>query len=206
MNRLPTFLAVCLLAGCAGSTRNQPPAAVYDFGLPIERLAEDHRWSSVALEIRAPYWLDSPAIDYRLLYENPLKLRSYATSRWAGAPALLLSQRLRQQLGFAGVTGHLAVRCLLRLEVQEFSQVFITPQSSRAVLQVNANLLDARQRLLAESQVASEQPAPTVDAHGGVIALAAASEDLGRQLAGWLNDLEKRGRLKDCRTPAEESQ
>ena len=48
--------------------------------------------------------------------------------------------------------------------------------------------------------------AEVVDAHGGVIALAAASEDLGRQLAGWLNDLEKRGRLKDCRTPAEESQ
>ena len=206
MNRSLITLAACVLAACAGSARNAPPAAVYDFGPPVERLAEGSPWSSVALEIRAPYWFDSLGIEYRLLYENPLKLRSYAGSRWAGPPALLLSQRLRQQLGLVPVTGQTAVSCVLRLELHEFSQLFDTPQRSRAMLQGNATLLDARHRIVAERVVASEQPAATDDARGGVMALVAASEALGRQLATWLNDLEKAGRLRHCRSTAGEDQ
>jgi hypothetical protein len=40
MNRPLIILAACLLAACAGGARNAPPAAVYDFGPPVERLAE----------------------------------------------------------------------------------------------------------------------------------------------------------------------
>jgi cholesterol transport system auxiliary component len=97
---LPTFLAACLLAWLRRQCATQPPAEVYDFGPPPSGWPKT-RWSSVALEIRAPYWFDSPAIEYRLLYENPLKLRSYAASRWAGRPGQLLAQRLRQQLGWS---------------------------------------------------------------------------------------------------------
>jgi len=43
------------------------------------------------------------------------------------------------------------------------------------------------------------------NAQAGVIALVAASEELGREFAAWLNDLEKRGRLKGCRSTAGES-
>lgn len=198
MRRLLLLLALALLTACATGGRNAAPPEVYDFGLPAQRLVGDGRWSKVALEIRAPYWFDSRSIEYRLLYDDPLKLRSYAGSRWAGAPGLLLSQRLRQQLGLVGSSGHTAASCLLRLELQEFSQVFDTPQHSRGVLQGSAGVLDGRHRVVAEQLIAIAQPAATADARGGVRALVAASEELGRQLAGWLNELEKNGTLKSC--------
>jgi cholesterol transport system auxiliary component len=136
MKRLLITLAVCLLVGCAENRRKTTIADVYDFGLPAERLAEVTGWSNVALEIRAPHWFDSVSIEYRLLYEEPLRLRSYSASRWAGAPGLLLAQRLRQQLGVAGAhAGQTAASCLLRFELQEFSQLFATPQDSRGLLQ-----------------------------------------------------------------------
>jgi len=69
-----------------------------------------------------------------------------------------------------------------------------------------AGILDGRRQLVvAERRLLIEQSAPTADAQGGVIALVAASEELGREFAAWLNDLEKRGRLKGCRSTAGES-
>ena len=199
-------VAACLLAACVGSAGNRPQAEVYDFGLPVERLTEDGRWSNVAIDIKAPQWVDSRDIEYRLLYENPLNLRRYAASHWAGAPGPLLSQRLRQQLGLGGGSGQTSVACLLRVELQEFSQLFDTPLRSRGLLQGRASMLDPRRQIIDEREFAIVRPAPTADARGGVSALVATSEDLGRQLAAWLNDLEKRGRLKGCRPTAEERQ
>ena len=202
MSRL--LIVTCLLAGCAASSRNASLPEVYDFGLPLARVAVGNRWSSVAFEVSASPWLDSRDIEYRLLYENPLKLRSYSASRWAAAPRLLLAQHLRQQLGLAGAGG--PATCLLRLELQEFSQVFATPSRSRATLLGRVSVVDGRRQLVGERPVAIEQPAPTADARGGVVALVAASDDLGQQLAAWLNDLEKHGRLQGCRSTAGESQ
>lgn len=204
MKRLSMVFAAGLLAGCLGSARNLSPLEVYDFGLPVAGLAEDSRWSSLGLEIKAPQWVDSRDIEYRLLYENPLRLRSYATSHWAGAPGPLLAQRLRQQLGLGGGSGQ--PLCLLRLELQEFSQVFDTPQRSRGLLQGRASLFDHLRQIIVDRTLSIEAAAPTADSRGGVIALAAASDDLGRQLAAWLNDQEKRGRLQGCRLTAGKSQ
>jgi ABC-type uncharacterized transport system auxiliary subunit len=204
MKKLSMVFAAGLLAGCLGGARNLSTLEVYDFGLPVAGLAEDSRWSSLGLEIKAPQWVDSRDIEYRLLYENPLQLRSYATSHWAGAPGPLLAQRLRQQLGLGGGSGQSA--CLLRLDLHEFSQVFDAPQRSRGLLQGRATLFDQRRQIIADRALSIEAAAPTADARGGVIALAAASDDLGRQLAVWLNDQEKRGRLQGCRLTARESQ
>jgi cholesterol transport system auxiliary component len=174
--------------------------AVYDFGVPVGRMAGDDGWSRMALEIKAPGWFDSVNIQYRLVYEDPLKLRNYAGSRWAGTPAQLLGQRLRQQLGVAGATSNTAVDCLLRLDLQEFSQVFDTPQSSRAVLQGSVSVLDAKRRIVATKPLAIAQPAASADARGGVTALVNASDELGRQLAAWLNELDKGGSFIACRS------
>ncbi len=193
MKRLLMACAACLLAACAGGARKAPPADVYDFGMPVQHLADVGQWSNLALEVKVPYWFDSLAIEYRLLYDDPLKLRSYAGSRWAGAPGLLLAQRLRQQIGVVGSGGQTATNCLLRLDLQEFSQVF-------------ASLLDSRHRIVGERRVAVEEPAAGVDARGGVNALVRASDALAGELAAWLNDQEKRGTLKSCRSTVAESQ
>jgi ABC-type uncharacterized transport system auxiliary subunit len=202
MKKLSILLAVLLLGACAGGAHNGAPLAIYDFGIPASRPAGDESWSKMALEIKAPSWFDSVNIQYRLAYEDPLKLRSYATSRWAGVPAQLLAQRLRQQLGAAGATSNAAVDCLLRLDLQEFSQVFDTPQRSRAVLHGSVSVLDARRRVIATRQLAVEQPATAGDARGGVGALVDASDEIGRQLAGWLGGLDKSGSLSACRGAA----
>jgi ABC-type uncharacterized transport system auxiliary subunit len=199
MKKFSILFFVLLLSACAGGANNGSPVAVYDFGMPAPRLATEGMWSKMALEIKAPYWFDTINIQYRLAYEDPLKLRDYAGSRWAGAPAQLLAQRLRQHLGVAGATSNTAVDCLLRLELQEFSQVFDAPQQSRGILHGSVSVLDAKRRVVAARHVAVEQPAASGDARGGVVALVGAGDELGRQLADWLATLDKNGSLGSCR-------
>jgi cholesterol transport system auxiliary component len=184
MKSFVSLLAASLLVACSGGLRSPQPTDSYDFGPPPTRLTDGSRWSGVALEIRMPF--DALTIEYRLLYDNPLMLRSYAASRWAAAPGQLLAQRLRQQLGLSGARGRNVEACLLRIELQELSQA--TPQQSSALLQGQATLLDTRQ-IIAEQVLQVERPAATADARGGVTAMAAASVELGRELLAWLNDV-----------------
>ena len=198
MKRLATLITVCLLGACSGVIKNTPPVAVYDFGLPATRLVADGAWSRLALEVKSPVWFDSLNIDYRLAYDEPLKQREYVGSRWAGAPGVLLALRLRQQLGATTTAGNSAAECTLRLELQEFSQVFDTPQQSRALLQAHVSLIDGKRQVLAERPVVIEKPAASTDANGGVNALVLASTEPGQQLADWLGRLDK-AVLGSCR-------
>ncbi|MDR2113473.1 MAG: PqiC family protein [Candidatus Accumulibacter sp.] len=196
--RAALALAVFLLAGCASLERNEKPAAIYDFGQPafssVENAAAAGR---LALEVRAAPWLDGPGIDYRLTYSDPLRRNQYIDSLWAAPPALLLAQRLRRRIGFSAVDS-VAADCVLRIELLEFSHVFTAPRISQGVLQGQISLIDGKRRLLAGRAIAIERPAPDSDAAGGVQALVEASEELGRQLAGWLERLEREGGLKAC--------
>ena len=189
------MLAAALLAGCAGGPSAAPPT-VYDFGLPVPVLRASGAGApagaighelGIAIDVRTPPWFDSPGIAYRLAYDDPLKRREYADSRWTANPGLLLTQRLRQQLGAPDAT----TACALRIELQEFSQVFDSPQHSRALLQAAATLIDATQRVLAERRFLVEKPVATPDARGGVSALVEAGDDFGRQLAAWLEGMER---------------
>lgn len=200
MKKFWLLLAALLISACVGGARNVLPALVYDFGLPAKRLVGEETWSRLALEVRSPPWLDSRNIDYRLAYEEPLKKRAYAGSRWASSPGLMLAQQLRQQLGAVNAGGNAVADCLLRIELQEFSQVFDSPQKSHAVVQGHVSLIDTRRHLVAERQVTLTHPAATPDANGGVNALVTASTELGQQLAEWLASLEKSNTLKRCRT------
>ena len=190
-----------LLCACVGGIRNGPSAVVYDFGLPAARLVSDGKWSRLALDVKSPPWFDSLYVDYRLAYDDPLKQREYAGSRWVGAPGVLLAQSLRQQLGIVNMSnGNTAVDCSLRIELQAFSQIFDSTEHSRGVVQASVSLIDRKQQLVAERQVMIERLATTADAHGGVIALVSASGELGLQLASWLAELEKTDALKTCRS------
>ena len=195
------LLFLLLLAGCTGGARNAAMPAVYDFG-PLAAsttpLAQGPA-SSMALEVNVPRWLEGPSIDYRLLYDDPLKRRQYADSRWAGTPASLLAQQLRHFLGAAGSNGGLAVDCLLRVEVHEFSHVFDTPQQSRGVLQARTSVIDGQRRLLADHIINIDRLAFSPDARGGVRAMVATGEELARQLVAWLGNLEKNEGLRTCK-------
>ena len=198
----PLLLAASLLGGCAISPGNGRSLAVYDFGLPSARNGGEGEWPRIALEVVAPPWFDALNVDYRLAYDDPLKQREYSGSRWAGAPGVLLAQRLRQRLGMATSSGNAAASCLLRFELQEFSQVFDAPTQSRGVLQGTASLIDARKQRIAGRDFLIEQPAASQDARGGVDALVAAGSTLSSQLADWLGALDKSKAMAPCQLTA----
>jgi cholesterol transport system auxiliary component len=197
---LAALLAVSL-AGCAGMARKETSVAVYDFGQIAEvesaELRADALAGRLALETSAAPWLDGAGIDYRLAYGDPLRRGQYADSRWAAPPALLLAQQLRRQIGFAAADS-VAAACVLRVELQEFSHVFTLPSTSQGVLQGQISLIDAKRRLIAGRAVGIERPARAPDAASGVQALVEASGELGRRIAGWLDQIEREGRLKSC--------
>ena len=199
------FLLVAVsLAGCTGVLRNTRSVDIYDFGQPAQRIGDDPARQSLrlALEVKSVAALDSLHIDYRLAYDDPLKQREYAGSRWAGAPGVLLAQRLRQRLGMASSSGNAAANCLLRFELQEFSQVFDAPTQSRGVLQGTASLIDARKQRIAGKDFLIEKPAASQDARGGVDALVAAGSTLSSQLADWLGALDKSKAMAPCQLTA----
>ena len=97
------FAALVLLAGCsAGPTSRDTPAA-YDFGLQREQAGgtKTIRGSVLLPGVTAPAWLDTPGVVYRLAYQDAARPQFYTGSRWATAPAALLTQRLRSRLAAA---------------------------------------------------------------------------------------------------------
>ncbi|SDI58742.1 ABC-type transport auxiliary lipoprotein family protein [Propionivibrio dicarboxylicus] len=199
MRRVRYVLAggwILLLSACAVGSRQLPPSAVYDFGLAGAAGADGGAWVGIALEVRTPPWFDALSIDYRLNYDDPLRPREYADSRWAANPGGLIAQRLRQSLGFpaAGATSV----CLLRIDVQEFSHVFDAPTVSRGVLQGSMTLVDGKRRVVAERRLFVERAATRSDARGGVEALVRTVSGFQEELAAWSQALGSNPDARGC--------
>lgn len=186
MRWLVAILLCLCLSACftAGKRGGESPLAIYDFGPPPSSLLGVPRKQPIALEVRAPLWFDSLGIDYRLAYADVARLREYARARWAGPPAQMIQQRLSQQLGYA-MAGQGQTRCLVRIEITEFSQVFATVESSHGVLHGRVLLLDRSRRQVAELALNLEKSASSADARGGVEALTLTVEQLAIDLLAW---------------------
>lgn len=193
-------LILCLsLSGCfsSGKRGGDSPLVIYDFGPAPTSLRGSPRSQPLALEVRAPLWFDSLGIDYRLAYDDAARLREYARARWAGPPAQMIQQRLGQQLGLS-MAGQSQARCLLRIELTEFSQLFATIAESRGVLQGRVVLLDRSRRQLAELSLNLAKPSPSQDVRGGVAALTAVVDQLASDLASWEKMLTAAGNSGGC--------
>ena len=193
MIRAALLLSLALLAGCAIGPQAREGRANYDFGLPRSDKEASPRLQQdlVVAEVTAPAWMDNSGIYYRLAYQDPTRPRAYALSRWVMSPAALLGQRLRASIARASKAGVFTpadgVRAgyTLRLELEEFSQVFDAADSSRAVLRLRASLMRQRD-VVAQQGFNLEHAAATPDAEGGVRALIAASDAAGEKLVDWL--------------------
>lgn len=194
------LIVLATLAGCAGTPRSGAIVSVYDFGPPAATPsnASSNSGRQMALEVRAAPWLDAPSITYRLAYDEPLKRRQYAESRWASQPASLLAQYLLQKTGLVAANGGAVTSCVTRLSLQEFSQLFETPQISHAIVQGKVDVVDGKRRIVASQHLRVQTPAASANASGGVSALVAASGELATQLRDWLDRLEADGVLKNC--------
>ena len=191
--RLAAASATLALSACAGS---QTPAnkAVYDFGPPTAHPAASATTfpGPLALaDVSASLALNNTAVQYRLAYANPQELRPYALARWTMPPAQLLQQRVRSVLGTRGpvlAPGVSATAYTLKLELEEFSQVFNAPGASQGVMQLRATLLKGN-ALAAQRNFTAQAPAPTADASGGVRALSAAADEVAKQLSDWVGEV-----------------
>jgi cholesterol transport system auxiliary component len=194
--RIFPVVAIMMLAGCA-VPRAQAPAAIYDFGLQPTSSTTDSSpqplSASLLVTAASSAWLDSPAIQYRLAYHDPARSYSYANSRWAAAPATLLNQRIKSRIAAASSDGVVSandgVRAnyALRLELEEFTQVFDTADRSHAVVRLRASVIQRSTRLLlAQHSFSVERAAPTANAAGAVRALTEASDKMIEDLIDWL--------------------
>jgi cholesterol transport system auxiliary component len=149
MSKPLTGLLPLLLAACSLGPVQRDAPAIYDLGAPRSHAAGQTRIRASLLvhNVAAPGWLDTPAIVYRLNYQDTARQQSYANSRWAAAPAALLTQRLRGRLaadsdgGVMGVADSARADYTLRVELEDFSQIFDAADASRAVAVARASLV-----------------------------------------------------------------
>ena len=184
MKKKLMLLVVVLLAGCA--VGNKQPVEIYDFGIPASSTPPSGQDVFVA-DIRAAEWLGTTEMLYRLEYRNPRNLAPYAASRWAAAPAHMLTIRLRQSVGNGTSARGRQAKCTLALFLAEFSQVFASDQDSRAVMHLRATLTDSattERALVREFRI--EKPAPTPNAAGAAAAFADIAASVTDELNAWI--------------------
>ena len=192
------------MAGCASVVPDKPVRAIeYDFGLGASApspAAATPLAAVVLADIDTTSAFDNSALLYRLGYADAHQLRPYAHARWSAAPPQLIRQRLREQLGQARPVLDLAESAalarsggamprVLRIELEEFSQVFDSPTQSWGLLRLRASLFEnepAGEKLLGQRHIVKREPAPSADASGGVRALAAATDAAAVEIGQWL--------------------
>lgn len=208
MNRKPLLslaLLAALLAGCSALPDKPQRPAQYDFGpgavatLPTDRRAPLPPLALADIEANGPLEAGT-AVLYRLGYADAQQLRPYALARWSMPPAQLVAQRLRDHLGqrrtvVSAGEGAALLRTdgqqplVLRVELQEFSQLFTAPTTSSALLRLRVTVVDnlpAGEKILAQRPFIVQRPAATADAPGGVRALAEATDAAAAELSQWL--------------------
>jgi len=168
-------MTTMILSACMAAPVQRPEAR-FDFG-PLPAAAAT-AIGIAGVEVTAPSWLDSDAMQYRLLYADAAQRLNYAESRWVAPPAQLLGQALKNRLV---ANGH----CRLLVDLNEFVQVFDSPTASHFRLDARATLF-ADQEIVASRNFSETRPAPTADARGGVAAASTAVRQLGDALASWL--------------------
>jgi cholesterol transport system auxiliary component len=168
--RLSLAAAALLLAACSSVPKAAPGYAVrfgpID-GPPPRVLAFPIRSTEV---VPAP-WLASTAMHYRLLYAQPTRRQVFVENRWAAHPGQLLELALKRSMkGDLPPAG--AMGCRLRVDLDEFAQVFESEGVSRGVIELRAALLAPRSdQSIAMRSFSASVPAPSANAVGGVLAL-----------------------------------
>ncbi len=197
-------LLILSLSACS-ALKPGPRPLVYDFGPGAVAPSTPGAAAlpSMALAaVEAPVALDGLAVMYRLAYSDAQQLRPYASARWSMAPAQLLHQRLSEQLGQrravigTGLGMVLPAPLMtLHVELEEFSQLFDSADSSSALLRIRATLGHAgarigTQELVAQRSFVVQRPARTPDAVGGVQALTDAADAAIVEIDAWVEQVQ----------------
>jgi len=178
------------LGGCVAS---HPMPRQFDLGDLPER---DPRSGELAVnliipDVTQPSWIRTRDIFYRLDYESSARPQRYTLNKWVATPGELVTLRLRQALqsanrGFTvsapnGVAGY-----LLQTNIDEFTQVFVTPKDSGCIFQLRATLWKPDGQIRAQRAFRLALPAPTPDAGGAARCLATAVDRENDEIIQWL--------------------
>jgi cholesterol transport system auxiliary component len=166
--------ALLALGGCGGAAAPEP--RTFDFGLEAPGAA----LPAVRVgSVRAAAPFDGTDMPYRLAYRNAAEVATYAHSRWAATPAELFRKQLLR------AAGDKSGKCVLDVDLQEFSQMFSAPAASEARVELRATLRGAgvsasRGWSLVESNAGADAPA-------GAAALARAANRAVGELGSWIS-------------------
>lgn len=192
---------------------------VYDFGPgSVEPVAPRpptaQRSALVLADIQSPgVAVSSTALHYRLAYDDAQQLRAYQRARWSRPPAELVRQTVASELAQqgpvldslsareaargaasaaagAGSAANTSAMLVLRLDIEEFSQVFSSATQSNGVLRLRATLAQATpqgERLRGQRLFVAQSPAASQDAAGGSAAMARAAQQVAHELALWID-------------------
>lgn len=181
---------ILLLSGCGGLGSASRQAHLYDLGLG-QRVGPESGLVG-AVQVLAPSWLRSGAMQYRLSYEFVSERHNYLESRWAAPPAELVQGVLGRALGGTG-------GCKLELELDEFIQDYSAVSNSDVVMEARAHLRAAQDgAVLASRAFSLRLPAASPDAPGGVAALVRGTRQLAAELGAWLGELGQDTKLKEA--------
>mgnify|MGYP006358968783 CR=1 FL=1 len=112
MRKTFLLLFALLLAGCGAGSKSLSSVAYYDLGAvqpaPNNRIVASLR----SIDVFAVSWLDSSAMQYRLLYTANQRRQNYAESRWVAPPAELVGHALRKRM----LSGEASGACRLRID------------------------------------------------------------------------------------------
>jgi cholesterol transport system auxiliary component len=168
MKRLACAL-ILALSGCAGSA---PEPKTFDLGLappasalPAVRIAS----------VRAAAPFDGNDMQYRLAYRNAAEVAAFANTRWAATPAEMFRKQMLR------AAGDKAGKCILDVEIQEFTQVFSAKEASDARIELRAWLRGGASRGLSVVE-----PNAGPDAVSGAAAIARASNRAIGELGAWI--------------------
>lgn len=201
--------AAALMAGCSALPAPPPRADVYDFGpgplaqAPAERGAPLPPIALPEVAVAGPVE-GSTAVLYRLAYDDPRHLRPYGQARWSQPPAQARAAGPARPGSACAAPCSWATKAhrrlvdtgkppaVLRVEIEEFSQVFQAPKASTGVLRLRASLADSTQageKLVAQRVFVIQRPAPTADARGGTLAMAEAAAQASQEVAQWVEQM-----------------
>ncbi|CAB3668950.1 hypothetical protein LMG6001_00554 [Achromobacter insolitus] len=184
--RSAVLILTLALAGC-GIGRVAAPPSVFDLGLDSRPVPALPARDTVALVFQAVPSLSDTGVIWRV--GDSAAPKAYAGYRWASPPADLVRQRLTERLSRQGPVLDERVTLQtpqLQVSLSQFEQVFAPDgQASEGRVVLQAVLLSGR-NVLGQTRIATQAPAPTQDAQGGVAALRQATDEAADQLAQWL--------------------
>jgi len=169
MNRSALLALILALGGCGGAAAPEP--RTYDLGLDAPAAIPAVRIGAV----RAVAPFDEGDMQYRLAYRSASEIAPYAGSRWAAAPADLFRKQLLRAAAGEG-------KCILSVEIQEFSQIFSSATESAARVELRALLSPGahpKQFTVVENNAGADAPS-------GAAALARAANRAVGEIGAWI--------------------